>query len=656
MLSLVLLLPTAWLLRAQLDTPVDVENHALKSVGTRESEVEERCAASFGRDTAVLLAFQALAAGTGVVSPTDATALQRLIQRIRELPRVAEVLEWPRHSAGALVYVVRADSPTGDFASIVRSVEDLARQGAPATMRVAVSGQPAGELVIANEVQRERNRVAPWIAAGLVALLLLYYRHVGLVLAILFPAAVGIVWTGGLFALLGRSLDPISVMMQPVLMTVGVASGVHWIEAYLDERSTGVAAGPAGRRAVDGLRMPAMLAALTTVVGFLSLALNSIPAVVDFGVFTALGVGLTYWIATLTTPTLLELAASRISPRLLARRGSAAGLFGRMAARWIGRRALAVRTAGVAITLGSLVAWTHIEVDNDPLRLLPEGHRFRRDTAAISREIGGAELFDLLVPKDSPAADPVRLGLLSAAVLDLEHVSGLAGPALRAENGDWRVQFVLESSGSSARERLFDAIETRASALGAGEVRAAGSAVQVARDSGRLVRSSLTGLGISMAVLFGLFWLGFRSLRYAWLAMVPNVMPCVIVYGGLAVIGRPLSVATAMISSVMLGLIVDDTIHLLHRYRRQRESGAGELASIEHVFDHSGRAIAITSVVLGVGFALTMFGRLSTTFEFGALAAVTIVVAALSDLVLLPAILVRPEHAGGATTDPSHVA
>jgi len=647
-LLLALLVPTLWLLELQLHTPVDVENHALKSVGTPEAAVEARRAESFGDDHVLVVAFQVLAVGTGVVTATETEALGRVVSTVRGLTGVAEVREWPEHTAGARIYTVRLDAPGGDYARIVEDVDAVVRRETPPSMRVSISGQPLAEVVIARAVQSEQRRIVPLIAAGLVALLLLYYRHAGLVLAILAPAGLAIAWTGGVFVLLGRELDPISVMLQPVLLTVGVASGVHWIEAYLDELTAGRQPGEAARTAIEGLRVPAMLAGLTTVVGFLSLSFNAIPAVVDFGVFAALGVGLTYWIASFTTPALLQLAAARVSPRLLARRGAMAGALGRRMADWVARRSLAVRTAAVAITLGALVAWTRIEVDNDPQRVLPESHLFRRDTATIAAEIGGSDVFQLLVPKDSPAADPVQVGLLAGAILELDGVAGPAGPALKSDGGDWSASFLLEPAGSSARELLFDEVEARARALGAGDVRAAGSSVQIARDSGRLVRNSLTGLGASMAVLFALFWIGFRSVRYAWLAMVPNVMPCVVVYGGLALAGRPLSLATAMISSVMLGLIVDDTIHLLHRYRQVRQGGAGALASIEHVFEHSGRAVAITSVALGVGFSLTMFGRLSTTFEFGALAAVTIVVAALCDLLLLPAILVKP-----AESDPT---
>ncbi len=650
---LALLVPTAWLFDVQLGLAIDVENHAMRSVGTAEAAVEAKRTAAFGRSETVVVAFEP-ATDTAVSAAGIETDLDFLLAQVRALPGVSELRPWPNRTAGARIYTLTVNPPRGEYAPVVEGLDALLRRETPPSLRVAISGLPLGEIAIAREVQAEQKRIAPLIALGLIALLFLYYRHAGLVLAILAPAGIGIVWTGGIFALTGRELDPISVLLTPVLMTVGVASGVHWIEAYLEELTAGSVPHAAARRAVDGLRVPAMLAALTTVVGFLSLSFNTIPAVVDFGVFAALGVGMTYWIATIATPALLRLFAARIAPERLARRGTVAARVGHVGAAWIARHARAVRIVAVVITACALASWTRIGVDNDPQRVLPESHIFRRDTAQIARDLGGADEFAVLVPKDSVAADPTQLGLLAASILQLDGVAGPAGPPLVAATGERLARFLLRPAGSSVRERLFDEVESHARALGAGDLRATGSSVQVARDSGRLIRGSLIGLGVSMSVLFVIFWIAFRSFRFAWIAMVPNLVPCTIVYGALALAGRPLSLSTAMISSVLLGLIVDDTIHLMHRYRERRAAGEELRPAIEHVLQHSGRAVVITSVTLCFGFSLTMFGSLSTTFEFGGLAAATIVVAAISDLILLPAILARSEPASARVPEISH--
>jgi len=128
------------------------------------------------------------------------------------------------------------------------------------------------------------------------------------------------------------------------------------------------------------------------------------------------------------------------------------------------------------------------------------------------------------------------------------------------------------------------------------------------------------------------------------------VLPCVVLQGALALADRPLSVATAMIATVLLGLIVDDTIHFLHGYRAERRAGHARASALERSLEHSGRAIVVTSAVLTVGFAAGLAGRLATTIEFAALCSLTIVLALACDLVLLPAMLLLPELRFGRRT------
>jgi predicted RND superfamily exporter protein len=154
-----------------------------------------------------------------------------------------------------------------------------------------------------------------------------------------------------------------------------------------------------------------------------------------------------------------------------------------------------------------------------------------------------------------------------------------------------------------------------------------------------LVRGQLAGLALTLACLFATIAIAFRSVLLGFLGMLPNLLPCLVIYGLMGAAGRPLSVATAMIGSVMLGLVVDDTIHFLYRFRVARAGGTSVTRSLARAIVHAGRPVVITSLVLSVGFAAGLAGNLETTREFSALAAATILGALAADLVLLPALL-----------------
>jgi uncharacterized membrane protein YdfJ with MMPL/SSD domain len=640
-LLLVLLAPALALGWLGLSLPIDVENRSLKAPGTPDAIAMQRRVAHFGRDEELLVVFQALPLGQGALAELELAALAKLRREVEHIEGVASVRETPATGPAARSWSISLAAPGGDYAPQVEAVDEHLRSNSPSTVRVSLSGLPMAELVLARELQAEQARVVPWVAGVLAALLLAIYRRIGLVVAILAPPGLALLAIQGIQALWGRELTPVSVLLPPVLLTVGVAAGVHWIEAYLDGRSAGAPAETAARDAIRELRQPALLAALTTVIGFLALAFNPIPAVADFGVLAALGVALTYAVAVLATPALLVLLAPVRELARLRSRGAWTHALGPRVADALVRHAPAIRSAAWTAAGLGLVLCTQLEVDNDPLRVLPAGHDFLAQTSQVASELGGSEVFDVLAPAGSPLADPVQLGLFAAAVCELPGVAGPAGPAWIAEQGDWLARFVLAPGGSGEREQLFTSVEARAAALGAPQTLVTGLAVQVARDSGRMVRGALWGAVSGLGLLWLVFWIGFRSASFAWLAIVPNALPCIVVNAGLALWGAPLSFATAIISSTMLGLIVDDTIHMLHRFRDLRASGRTALASIEGVYRQGGRAIVITSVTLALGFGAGAVGELTTSVEFSALAALTIVTAFFADLILLPAILVR---------------
>lgn len=629
---------------------VDVENRSMKSVGTPEAEALARRIEGFGDDALLLCLVEARPLAP--FAEGERAALDAFERRLADLDGVRSVTRVPEERVGLAVLALELQPDFERVDELVANVRARAASELQSPLTVSVTGQPAGELAIASAVRADQARVVPWIAVLLFVLLAALYRHVGVALAVLAPAGMAIVWTLAAYQLLGRELDPVSVMLPAVLLTVGVAAGVHYVEAFLDRLPFDGDRLTSATRAVDDLVEPAMLAALTIVVGFLSLATSPIPAIVDFGVFSALGVAFAFLAYAFGLPALLAVLGPRTPPRGTERRGTWTGRIGERAAGWFARRATAVRWGTLVFALLACGSWAKLEFDNEPLRILAADDAFRVETEHVADTLGAVETFDVLVPAGSALADPARLALFAAGVARFDGIAGFAGEPLAAQNGDRLLRFLLARAGSREREPLFAHVEELARAHGASDVRATGTAVQIARDSGALARGQVYGSLAMLGVLFALFWFGLKSARRAAIALVPNVLPCVAVYAAIAWLDRPISVATAMISSVLLGLIVDDTVHLLHGIRHLRDEGKSSLDAIETVFRRNGRAVVVTSIVLAGGFAGTALGELETSFEFGAVAAATIVIALIADLVVLPALLVdrrelaleRPRH------------
>ena len=631
-----LLLPTAFLAWRQSRLEIDRENRALRATSSIDAQALARRELEFGADRTALISAEGDVEG-GELEAEAARALTALEASLRGSPFVRALRILPGSGVGMRDFVVELDArgarAADGAAPAVEELQRLLGQHAE-QLRLRLTGLPVVETVIAKAAHVERLRMFPRLLLVLILLLAACYRSVGVASAVLLPALCGIAWTGGLFELLGRRLDPVSVLLDPVLLTVGVASGVQLAEAYLASRSAGLARFAAAGATARVTAAPAMLAALTTVVGCLSLATQAMPAVVDFGVFAAVGVALTFVLGLILTPTLLAL----FDARGRGARARAPQRWGANLARWIAERGAWIRLSAAGAALLGAASWPAIRIDNEPLGILPAEHPLRRDTQAIAERLGGIETFELYLPAGDRQADGGHLALLGAHLLEQPAVAGPAGVPLRSASGSAVISALLRPGGAAEREALFDALDGRLAALGS-QGRAVGLSVQSARDSTRLVRGQLGGLAATASILWALFVWNLRSVRLATFAMAPNLLPCLVLYGSLAAAGRPFGVATAMISSVMLGLIVDSTIHFLHHHEAARRAGLQPLACVQAALARAGRGIVFTALVLALGFAVGASGSLETTVEFSLLSSATILLALASVLVVLPALL-----------------
>jgi predicted RND superfamily exporter protein len=139
--------------------------------------------------------------------------------------------------------------------------------------------------------------------------------------------------------------------------------------------------------------------------------------------------------------------------------------------------------------------------------------------------------------------------------------------------------------------------------------------------------------------IFVVFLALFRSPWIAGLAMVPNVLPILVTLGVMATLRVPLDVVTVMVASINLGLVVDDTTHLLHGFRERMAEGESLDDAIAGTLAATGRAIVFTAVMLSLGFGVLALSDFRPTARFGGLTAFTLVLALFVDLLLTPTLV-----------------
>jgi hypothetical protein len=153
-----------------------------------------------------------------------------------------------------------------------------------------------------------------------------------------------------------------------------------------------------------------------------------------------------------------------------------------------------------------------------------------------------------------------------------------------------------------------------------------------------LFRSFLAAFAVIALVLVFVL----RSLTAALLAMIPNLFPAVVVFGGIEWIGIPVQIGSVMTASAALGIAVDDTVHFLTWFRRGLDSGMPRKAAIQDAFGRCAGAMAQTTLICSSGLLVFAASSFVPILHFAWLMVFLLVSALIGDLVLLPAILAGP--------------
>jgi predicted RND superfamily exporter protein len=412
------------------------------------------------------------------------------------------------------------------------------------------------------------------------------------------------------------------------------------------------------------------------------------PAVRLFGAFTALGVMISLGVSLTLVPVGLSFLAP---PRARASRprGTTLAAFLRFAARNSMRHPIAILSIAGLLTLLGFAGIAKIQSNTELVSFLKSDEPLFQDSMFIDRQLAGIHTLEFVLSRRDGGSlaslDAVtRLERFREALLAHDEVGGaqsvlsLLSAIHRAEtNGEgWRIPSdpealleafdLLDAAGDDALVRRLIDPEFRHARVRA-QIHAIGSAVaapledrildearaifgadyalsvtgafhQMTRDSNRLVAKQLESFSLAFVLVILAVGAMFRSLQLMAISIIPNVIPIVWTGGLMGFAGIELSTGTTMIASVVLGLAVDDTIHYLTRFRRERSQGVRN--AVWATTTGTGRALVISSAVLVIGFWVGALGSFKPTIYFSLLTGITMISALLCDLRVLPASLV----------------
>lgn len=154
-----------------------------------------------------------------------------------------------------------------------------------------------------------------------------------------------------------------------------------------------------------------------------------------------------------------------------------------------------------------------------------------------------------------------------------------------------------------------------------------------------LFTSQITTLGLVLAILFSMFLILFRSLKLTLIALIVNIIPIGIIFGFMGWLQIPLDIMTITIAAIAMGIGVDDTIHYIHRFKVEFAKDHRYKKDMKRTNRSIGNAMYYTSLTVIIGFSILILSNLIPTIYFGLLTMLVMAAALISNLILLPKLL-----------------
>ncbi|MDP2385412.1 MAG: MMPL family transporter [Bacteroidota bacterium] len=502
-----------------------------------------------------------------------------------------------------------------------------------------------------------------------------------------------IVWTLGVMGALGKSIDIMTVMLPTMIFIAGMSDVVHFFSKYFDELHKGTPKGEIFKLILKEVGFPTFLTLITTIVGFLSLLFSSIKPIQDFGIYTSVGITIAFILSYTLLPAIMYLYTPK---KLVLQQTENNKTTNRMRKLffWIFRNQRGILITTAVVLVASFWGITKIKVNNILLEDLSDKVRIKQDFNYFDEHYSGVRPFEILIElKDSKKqiwdyevikeidkldiflAENYKMGFMltpSGIAKNINKSINSNDPLYyklpdNKEDYDEIKKYILQNKKSKDLKRIV-AVDGKSCRI-TGKIQDMGSlkinvlneklknftdknidsqlisytitgaATLMDRNNEYMVENMIQGFAWSIAIIGILTFFLHRSWRMVLVFILPNFIPMLIIAGFMGFAGIELKAATSLVFSIAFGIATDDTIHFISRLKIELGYGKSLMYAFKRTYFETGKPIILTTFILIGGFMSLMTSDFQSTFYFGFLICITIIVALVAELFLLPILL-----------------
>lgn len=511
---------------------------------------------------------------------------------------------------------------------------------------------------------------------------------IGTVMVIVISSAIAM---GAANVLMNVTLTSISSIAPVVILTLAIADSIHFLASYYSNLNDGDSKLEGMEKALKSNLASVFLTSATTAIGFLTMNTSDAPPFHDFGNIAAIGVVFAFLYSVSFLPAFVLIFPKR---KYAYKEHSSAIL--KKFSDFIIRKHVAVSWIVFFTTIGLAAALPRMEFNDNFVTYFSKDSKFRIDTEFIEKNLTGVNgiEYSFSCGESQCVGNPAFLSEVEKFSKWLEGRPEIVYQAsilsvikrlnknMHADNPDY---YVLPDDQALAAQYLFlyemslpygldlqTLLNTDKSAIrvfaafkniSAQEIRdfkalseqwmkenlsenmhtqGVGPSIMFSFISKRNIDSMISGTFMALVTISILLIFALRSVKIGLLSLIPNLIPGIMGLGIWALLVGEVGMASSIVCSMSMGIIVDDTVHFLYKFLHARNDlKQSKEDAIRYALLHAGRGVFFTTVIIVSGFAILAFSGFRVTHDLGLLNVVIVSIALTADFLILPALLLK---------------
>ena len=587
---------------------------------------------------------------------------------------------------------VRNTFIVNDFIPIVNEFEEVSGLDA------RISGMPYIRTMNAEQLKTEM--IIFVIAALLITALIffLFFRSYRATFISMLVVLIGVIWSFGTLAILQYEITVLTALIPPLIIVIGIPNCIFLINKYQQEiKKHGIQA-LSLIRVIEKIGNATLMTNMTTALGFATFIILDSRLLVEFGVVASSNIIGIFILSLLIIPIIYSYMSvpnkqhlEHLNQPWIYKLIEAMKMTVKEHKKW-------VYIVTIAVLILSIVGIFQIKITGSRIEDLPKKTEFYEDIMFFEDNFNGILPLEIVVDTKSEKgvlrnANLRRINRLGDSLMTQESLSppfsivnlvkylkqayykgfpkyydlpsnqerNFILDALDEGTDEDIIQNYVDSTGQSARVTVYmkdvktDEMEQIQSKLQTQidnifpkdrfDVYLTGKALLFLKGTKYLVQNLLLSLGLAILLIALFMAYLFRSTKMILISLVPNLLPLIITGGLMGFLGIPIKPSTILIFSIAFGISVDDTIHFLAKYRQELIASRWAIKkSVYNALTETGVSMFYTSVVLFFGFSVFIISSYGGTKALGGLVSLTLLFAMLSNLILLPSLLLTLER------------